>query len=280
MNKTFLNYILVFAASFLIAFGYFFFLRTSYSAKVVLYPTSTLNPQYFLEAGLRFGDEKELNELLELLHSNDVARRVLLDLNTQGKCTFCKEDSSLSVQILKKHVTIERSLNRSATIVVEDKDSAFASYIANAFAEAAYRHMSSLVNDRLQAQADIILPIYQAKLTEVKILRDTMKVLEDLGDIKSSGMLIVKTPRYRFFEVQFEMEIKKMLELKHQVEHLQGLIKKGLPRFFVLSAATTTISPSIIKMCFYASAFALLAVLSFATLLHKEFFFDFTQKRS
>jgi hypothetical protein len=281
MNKIIFKYAVVMLSAFLLSYCYFkYIFKQQYLANTVVYPTSTLNAQYFLEAGLRFGDEKELNELLEVFSSNDVLIKLANQIQAHETYRYAADGMSFYDQLkaLKKRIQIERSLNRSAKIVVQDDNVDRAVYIANTYVREAYAHLNNIISERVNAQAMTLDAMYQAKRLEVIVLQDSLTKLEALGDVRVSGLILLKKPRYRFCEGKFEAELKKMAELKHQTEHLQGLLKRKLPPFFVVSRASSSTAVKKIDPLLYASAFALMASLLFGVIINRKTFFDFSRK--
>jgi hypothetical protein len=277
MTKNFLIYFFAFAVSFGIAYAYFiFFIGNKYSSTAVLYPTSTLNPQFLLEAGLRFGDEKELNELIEVLNSNDVALKVLIATHDQEIEKLSDVEISKLIKELKNITTIERGINRSVSITVLHSDPIKAAHIANSYSKSGYNHLSELVINSVQEHLNVMTELYDKKLDEVVVLQDTIEKLESLGESKVEGMVLVKTPRYRFFDTKFELEMKKLGEIKGHKEHLEGIIKKNVPQLFLVSKARPAVEIPIQTIFLKPLIFSGLAVLLLAVVRNRKLFFNIT----
>lgn len=275
MQKKIIQYALAFTVSFSIAYSYFsFILLKKYTSTAVVYPTSTLNPQYLLEAGLRFGDEKELNEIIEVLNSNDVAIKVIVATTKDSIENHNSLEMSLAIKELNKNTEIKRGINRSVYITVKDEDPFRAALIANSYSKAAYEHLSELVIHTVKEHLNVMSYLYDQKLQEVAVLQDTLEKLEVLGASSISGMVLVKTPRYRFFDTKFEFEMKKLGEIKSQKEHLEGIIKKNLPQLFVVSQArASTERPKNFNLV-NSAIFAVFSVLLLGVLLNRKLFFN------
>jgi capsular polysaccharide biosynthesis protein len=275
VKKKFVLYAVVFILGFGIAFSYFSFVITQkYVSTAVIYPTSTLNPQYLLEAGLRFGDEKELNELLEVLNSSDVAVKVIQATSMEGSDNLDNRTISKAIKELDRNTEIERGIHRSVKITVRDEDPARAALIANSYSNAAHEHLSELVIQSVQEHLKVMTDLYEEKFEEVALLRDTLEKLEALGESAVSGLILVKSPRYRFFDTKFEVEMKKLADLKSHKEHLEGLIKKNVPQLFLVSEAR--VATEIPKKPYLINSviFAIFSVLLMATLLNRKRFFN------
>ena len=95
-----------------------------------------------------------------------------------------------------------------------------------------------------------------------------------------SGLIVLESPRYNVLNLQLELEIEQLEKIKYQTEYLQGLIEKGMPRFFVVSKATPSEEISIIKMVLYSILFAIFSTLSFAVFINRTLFFSFANKAS
>lgn len=276
MNKPTIKYFIVLISSFAIAFGYFKFIDTKYyTSTAVVYPTATLNPQFLLEGGLRFGDEKELNELLEVLQSNDVAIRVINEIQKNGMCNYCQNDITESIKELKNHTKIERNINRSANIIVEDISPNTAAFIANSYIKAAYEHLFNLIAKNITSQINPISSLYESKKAEVSFLQDTLEKLEALNEKKITGLMLNRTPRYRYFDTNYELELKKLGELKHLKENLEGVLKKKTTSLYVVSTATPSTEVSMIKPLVYSFLFSVFCLLSFAATINRTQFFNF-----
>ncbi len=277
MTKKLFVYLFAFIISFAIAFGYYLFiLGSKFSSTAVVYPTSTLNPQFLLEAGLRFGDEKELNELIEVLHSNDVALKVLSSIHKEKMESLNQEDISKLLKELKSNTAIERGINRSVSITVTHEDPILAANIANSYSTAGYDHLSDLVINSVEEHLNVMTELYDKKLEEVALLQDTLEKLETIGESKVEGMVLVKTPRYRFFDTKFEFEMKKLGEIKNHKEHLEGVIKKNVPQLFVVSQARPQTEISKSSSIFKSFLFSILSVLLLAVVRNRKRFFTTT----
>lgn len=275
MTKKLLLYLFIFLIGFSIAFGYLnFIIGSKYSSTAVVYPTSTLNPQFLLEAGLRFGDEKELNELIEVLNSNDVALKVLVAIHKEKMEDLNQFEVSKLLKELKNNTSIDRGINRSVSITVLNEDPEMAANIANSFAAAGYEHLSELVINSVEEHLNVMTELYDKKLEEVSVLQDTIEKLEAIGESKAVGMILVKTPRYRFFDTKFEFEMKKLGEIKGHKEHLEGIIKKNVPKLFVVSQASPATEISKNSMFLKSLIFGVLAVLLFAVISNRKRFFN------
>jgi hypothetical protein len=275
MQKKIIQYALAFTVSFSIAYSYFsFILLKKYTSTAVVYPTSTLNPQYLLEAGLRFGDEKELNEIIEVLNSNDVAIKVIVATTKDSIENHNSLEMSLAIKELNKNTEIKRGINRSVYITVKDEDPFRAALIANSYSKAAYEHLSELVIHSVKEHLNVMSYLYDQKLQEVAVLQDTLEKLEVLGASSVSGMVLVKTPRYRFFDTKFEFEMRKLGEIKNHKEHLEGIIKKNLPQLFVVSQARAATERPKNSNIVNSAIFAVFSVLLLAVLHNRKLFLN------
>ncbi len=277
MTKKLLVYLFAFLISFALAFGYYIFiLGSKFSSTAVVYPTSTLNPQFLLEAGLRFGDEKELNELIEVLHSNDVALKVLSSIHKEKMESLNQEDISKLLKELKSNTFIDRGINRSVSITVTNEDPILAANIANSYSTAGYEHLSDLVINSVEEHLNVMTELYDQKLEEVALLQDTLEKLETIGESKVEEMVLVKTPRYRFFDTKFEFEMKKLGEIKGHKEHLEGIIKKNVPQLFLVSRARSATDIPKSSSIFKSLLFSVLSVLLLAVVRNRKRFFTTT----
>ena len=274
MSKKLTLYLIVLVISFSIAFGYLnFIVGSKYSSTAVIYPTSTLNPEFLMEAGLRFGDEKELNELIEILNSHDVAVKVLLSIHKGKLANFSDSEISILIQDLEKNTSIERGINRSVSITVLHEDPNLAASIANSYCAAAHEHFSELLTKSVEQQCKVSAQMYADKLNEVNILRDTLEKLESLGESKVVGMVLVNSPRYRLFDHKFENEMNTLAKLKYETERLNGIIKKDAPQLFVVSKAVASNSVNKKSILVRSGLFALMSFLFFAAIRNRKRFF-------
>jgi len=256
-------YFLLFWATLLLTLLWqWLFVPRLYEATTVFFPSSTHYAEHLLETGLRFGDEKELGEYMELMESNDVLGALA---NHAGLSDSASPSGAGLIPMLRGRIEVSRSPNRSLHLSVKDPDPVQAARLANLLVEEADRHLSELIKSSVERDQKAAYQIFESKQREVNLLRDSLSVLERLGEGKL-GVEEPKTPRFTAFERIYEEEIGNMVNLKRQVERLSNTLRKQVPKAYKVSMAlppTAGIDWKRFAIAFLLGGLAILAVFIF-----------------
>lgn len=241
-----LKYFFALVSAFLLTYGFQrIFVSPEYEATTIIYPASTHYAEHLLDAGLRFGDEKESGEYIELLKSNSVLEALVKKFNlTQHYSQVKGNNLSVAIVILRDNITITRSPNRSLHVSVKDRDPDMAANLSNGLIDAADKHLSDLIKGSIQKDLSVVKEILKTKQSEVEELRDSLEKLELRGENKLVGDQFVKTPLYRMTEAVYTAEASKMIEFKHSSEKLTNTLKKNVPEAYIISSASAPEQPS------------------------------------
>jgi capsular polysaccharide biosynthesis protein len=261
--KQLIKYFLAFCSAFLLAYGFQrMFVSPLYEATTIIYPASTHYAEHLLDAGLRFGDEKESGEFIELLKSNSVLESLVAKYQLTTHYTKIKSNSiGLAVAVLRDNITITRSPNRSLHVSVKDSDPLMAAKLSNSLIDAANKHLSELIKGSIQKDLLVVRDILKSKHGEVEALRDSLEKLEAQGENKLVGDQFVKSPLYRMTEAFYTAEAAKMIEFKHSSEKLTNTLKKNVPEAYIISTAAAPDSPSNSKKIISSLLIGLIAAL-------------------
>lgn len=247
MNPRYLfKYFFAILCAFLLSYGFQrIFVSPEYEATTIIYPASTHYAEHLLDAGLRFGDEKESGEYIELLKSNSVLGALVKKYKLTQHYTNVKGNNvSSAIVILRDNITVTRSPNRSLHVTVKDSDPAMAASLSNGLIDAADQHLSELIKGSIQKDLLVVREILKAKHSEVEALKDSLVKLEARGESKLVSDQFVKTPLYRMTEAVYTAEAANMIEFKHSAEKLTNTLKKNVPEAYIISAATEPEQPS------------------------------------
>lgn len=209
------------------------FIPKLYEATTIFFPSSTHYAEHLLETGLRFGDEKELGEYMELMESNDVLGRLS---RRAGLSQSDDINGARFVSLLRGRIEVSRSPNRSLHLSVKDPDPVRAARLANLLVQEADLHLSELIKSSVERDQKAASQIFENKQREVNVLRDSLMVLERLGEGRL-GVELPETPRFRACQRVYEEEIANMVNLKRQVERLSNTLRKQVPQAYVVSKA-------------------------------------------
>lgn len=217
------------------------FIQPAYRVEATVYPTATNNPQHFVEVGLRFGDEKELNELIELMESEDVIADVITRLNLTAH--YSAASTAETIKHFRDNFSISRSINRSIHIEVYDKSVDFAKKIIAVFFDVVHKHHSSIVMQNIDEQIGTLTKLYVEKQQTIATLRDSLQKLEKMGEIWVEGLVLMKTPRYRYIDKNFENEMEKLVSIVNEKEVFEDIKRKDIPYFHIVSTPFSTNKP-------------------------------------
>ena len=168
------------------------FITPKYQSQVVLFPTATSSiarAVISMEAGqetdvMMFGEEEEVDQLLQILQSNDISSYIwdkynLLehyDIDTDEKYPYTR----LSEEF-QENVDFRRTEFMSVEISVMDKDPVIAASIANDLARLLDSTKSAIQQQRAREALAIAEAQYVQKQQQIRGLVDSLQALGDLG---------------------------------------------------------------------------------------------------
>lgn len=243
-----------------------------FRSTTVIYPSSTHYADHLLSAGLRFGDEKESGEYIELLTSGNVLSEMVVKhkLIEHYQLTDDKKPLERAVNILKQNIEVERSPNRSLHITVSDKDGPMSAALSKRLVQAADEHLSKIIKEMVSREYQVVRNIYKEKISEVNRLRDSLTRMHLRGEPRVVDNSVIESPNYANLRQILETETRHMLEQKVQYELLNSVLLKNVPPAYKISEAVAPEKGSFVKKIVFSILLALAACAFYLILINRK----------
>ena len=169
----------------ILSFVFSLFLPKEYQSETLIYPSNTNLSEGLLHEGVKFGSEKEVQEHIQILKS-DQLRDSVINVFSLIKYFGLKEENKTILKYktdkkYQKNVVISRNTNGSISVFVLDKDAQMAATLANSIVEIANGIKSNILKKNIaKAHEDALLELSE-KSIEVK------KIISNANDLKLSN---------------------------------------------------------------------------------------------
>jgi len=162
-----------------------------YKSTVILFPTSSgsiskalLTDNVAAKSILQFGEEEEVEQMLQVLQSDEILKRVVdkhklmehYEINPKSKYPM----TELMVEY-NNNISIDRTEYMSVEIEVLDKDPQMAADIANDIAAFLDTVMNRMQKQRALLALQIVREEYNGLQHEIQLLEDSLVELRNLG---------------------------------------------------------------------------------------------------
>lgn len=178
-----------------------------YKSSVVLFPASespvskSLFPTNYQDRVgiLGFGDELQLERILQVLHSDEIRERIIEKYNLMDHYEI---DSTAPYPITKLYNTYESNVDlrrteyNSIVIDVLDSDSQMAADIANDIAFLIDSTMNRMKRERAVEAYEMVGREYRALEVRVRELRDSIQIFNDQGMVEYARQIERYTEAY------------------------------------------------------------------------------------
>jgi uncharacterized protein involved in exopolysaccharide biosynthesis len=174
-------------------------IQERYKSTVILFPATTNSISKVLYGGhddiLKFGEEQEAEQMLQILSSEEIKSRIAekyhlmrhygIDSTSRYKRTELDNE-------IQNNITFKRTELMSVKIEVLDKDPDIAAAIANDIAALHDSAKIKIQKARIGKALEIVKEEYDEKVTYVKNLTDSLKLLNSYGiyDYESQSEVI------------------------------------------------------------------------------------------
>ncbi|MFH2140849.1 MAG: Wzz/FepE/Etk N-terminal domain-containing protein [Bacteroidota bacterium] len=169
-----------------------FLIESKFESTVIVFPANStsisqelLNNNLIEKNILKFGDEEEVEQLIQVLNSDEIREKIIIKYNLAEHYQIDPKSyypRTLLIKEYKDNVTISRTEYMSVEIEVLDKDPEISAMIANDIAE----YLDTVMNRMQKERAFKALKIVES---EYNSLKEHIAVLEDsLLDIRRMGI--------------------------------------------------------------------------------------------
>jgi len=180
-----------------------FLITPKYKSTVTLLPATTASVSKSLlsenigtqEDFLKFGDEEQAEQMLQLLNSDEIRTRICKKYNLMQHYSIDTNDMFKNTKLYNSfvdNITFKRTEFMSVTIDVLDKNPDTAAFIANDIARLLDSTRTRMQKERAIAAFKIVEKEYLNRLNEIKQMDDSIAMLNKLGvyDYESQSEVI------------------------------------------------------------------------------------------
>lgn len=233
--------IAIFLISGLVAYFLTHFLITPlYRAETVIYVPNTHANIHLVQAGMRFGYDKEVGEHIEVLNSNAVRDAMIREFDLAAHydidAQHAKELEKL-YELYHSHVSIDRSINKSIHINVLNRDTEMAANMANALVKLADDHKSTVVKSNIEVAAVAAKADYEKWENLIALMRDSLETLRQEGESVWNLGEERKSSKFENYEIQYRKEIDEYYALRKRYNEFATLLNQEIPKSYVVSTA-------------------------------------------
>ncbi len=198
-------FIIVFAAAVLSALASLT-IQPKYKSTVTLFPVSSSSISQALmsqNAGekeiLKFGEEEEVEQMMQVLQSNTIRTRVIhkfnlmehYDIDPKGRYP-----ATTLYETYKKNIKINRTEFMSVEIVAMDHSSDTAALIANEISAQLDSVMNDMQKERALKGFRLVEVEYNKQRQKIKAIRDTLEMLGQVGIVEYESQSEVFNDQY------------------------------------------------------------------------------------
>jgi uncharacterized protein involved in exopolysaccharide biosynthesis len=198
-------FIIVFAAAVLSAIASLT-IQPKYKSTVILFPVSSSSISQALMAQnsgekeiLKFGEEEEVEQMMQVLQSNTIRNRVIdkfnlmehYDIDPKGKYP-----ATILYEKYKKNIKINRTEFMSVEIVVLDHSPDTAALIANEISAQLDSVMNEMQQDRALKAFRLVEMEFNKQRKKIQSIRDTLEMLGEVGIVEYESQSEVFNDQY------------------------------------------------------------------------------------
>jgi len=267
--------IILFAAALLSALASLT-IQPKYKSTVTLFPVSSSSISQALMSQnsgekeiLKFGEEEEVEQMMQVLQSNTIRNRVIDKYNLMEHYdidSMSKYPATSLYEKYKKNIKINRTEFMSVEIVVLDHCPETAALIANEISAQLDSVMNDMQQDRAMKAFRLVEMEYLKQKNKIKAIRDTLEMLGEIGIVEYesqsevfndqyamaiaqgnfSGASRLKEkidtlakygPLYVSMHEQLTSDVKKLSEVESKYVEAKIDVEQNLPHKFVVNDA-------------------------------------------
>jgi hypothetical protein len=168
-----------------------FMITPKYKSTVIMFPTQTssiskalLSENNGKDDILKFGEEEEAEQMLQILNSDDIKARISAQFNLMQHYDIDTTDIYKYTKLFdeyKDNISYERTEFMSVKVDVLDKDPKIASAICNEISNLMDSVKNKMQKQRANAGLHIVERSYLALKQEIQGINDSLKVLRLMG---------------------------------------------------------------------------------------------------
>ncbi len=203
-------------------------IKEKYKSTVILFPATTNSISKALltennakqEDILQFGEEEEAEQMLQILNSDEIRTKICEKYNLMEHYGIDSTDKFKRTMLYDEYqgnITFKRTEYMSVKIEVMDRDPETAANIANEIAELHDSTKIRIQRERVTMALRIVENEYREKDKDVKVMVDSIKVLNSLGLYDYESQSEVTSEQYAIAISKGDMRAVKSLEEKLKI---------------------------------------------------------------
>lgn len=169
-------------------------IENKYESTVVLFPTTTSSISKAIlsennngkEDILRLGEEEEAEQMLQILHSDEIRNRIIEKYNLAAHYEIDEDEEFQYTKLQKEYesnVTFKRTKFMSVEINVLDKDPDTAAFIANDIAALLDTVKNKMRREIAVEALSIVQNEHDAQVDYINALEDSLRMMRSMGII-------------------------------------------------------------------------------------------------
>lgn len=176
-------------------------IQEKYKSNAVIYPSNTsslakalISPKFGGKSDImEFGEEEKSEQLLEILNSDKVKRRIITRFNLMKHYDVDSTESSTPFydlnKIFEENVSFKRNKNMAVEVSVLDHSPDTASLIVNALLETLDDVMNEIQKERAIQGFKIVKKSYETLKSEISLMEDSLSYIMGKGvvDVNSQS---------------------------------------------------------------------------------------------
>ena len=234
--------ILICALAFVISLVVSLMIPSKFKSTVILFPasSSSISQSLITESQqkkdiLKFGEEEEVDQLMQMLKSTEIRNRIIEKYNLFEHYEVDKDSQYPYSKIYKKYnsnVKISKTEYMSIKIDVLDEDAEMAALIANDIAELVDSTYAKIQNERAQKAFDIVAKEFEAQKFKIKEIEDSLQALSKIGVIEVKSQTEMYSEQYAIAIAQGNVraieELGKKLDVLATYGSIHSILKEQM----------------------------------------------------
>ena len=182
-------------------------IEVQYKSTIVIYPASTSSVSKALLTDmsrapkdiLKFGEEEETEQLMQILQSNEIKRKIIEKYDLMKHYEIDPGDKYARTKLNKEYddkIKVRKTRFQAIEISVYDTDNKMAAAIANDIAALLDSTYNKILEDRALKALKIVENEYKKEQEHIKTLEDSLSALRKIGVYNYENQVVIYTEAY------------------------------------------------------------------------------------
>ncbi len=221
-------------------------IEEEFKSSVVIYPASTSSVSKALLTDmsrapkdiLKFGEEEETEQLMQILQSNEIKQRIIEKYNLMKHYDINPSDKYARTELNKEYddkINARKTQYQAIEITVYDTDNEMAAAIANDITRLLDSVYNKIQEDRAFKALEIVENEYLKEKMRIKMLEDSLSSLRKMGMFDYENQVIIYTDSYAKAVSAGNLQKAKLFQDKLDVLAKYGSVYNSLSQLHELS---------------------------------------------